>query len=232
MGIFNNLNKYSNVDISKYIKSITKHIQAGGPKLNANNNYDTENRKLINVADGTDPTDAITLKKLDAVHFEAVTKNIDLPDTYNVINSKQQTFDEMNANRKLLVCYEDVRDVLVSRKESVFPMQTHLDMEHNYIYNFKTPVNNDQGAKKIYVDNGFLKLSGGLMTGNLDMRNNKIFNLPTPTGNAQPTPKSDVDTNFLKPSGGNKNSREEFQNIIQSSVFIFIIHKTTNAFII
>ena len=55
---------------------------------------------------------------------------------------------------------------------------------------------------KSYVDNGFLKLSGGLMTSNRDMRNNKIFNLPTRTGNAQPTPKSCVDTNFLKLSGG------------------------------
>ena len=30
------------------------------------------------------------------------------------------------------MCYEDVRDVFVSRKESVFPMQTHLDMVNNY----------------------------------------------------------------------------------------------------
>ena len=104
------------------------------------------NKKLINVADGTDPTDAIKLGQLDAVDFETITKNIDLQDTYNVIDSKQQTFSEMNANRKTLVCYEDVRDIFVSREESVFPMQTHLDMGNNYIYNVKTPVNNDQGA--------------------------------------------------------------------------------------
>ena len=62
-----------------------------------------------------------------------------------LINSKQQTFNEMNANRNTLVCYEDVRDVFVNRKESVFPMQTHLDMGTNYIYNVKTPINNDKG---------------------------------------------------------------------------------------
>ena len=59
----------------------------------------------------------------------------------------------MNASRNTLVCYEDVRDVFVSRKESVFPMQTHLDLGNNYIYNVQTPINNDQGANKSYIDN-------------------------------------------------------------------------------
>lgn len=64
MGIFNNLDMYSNVDISEYIKQ----IQAGCRfKLDANNNYDIENKKLVNVAEGTDPTDAIPLGQLDAV---------------------------------------------------------------------------------------------------------------------------------------------------------------------
>ena len=47
----------------------------------------------------------------------------------------------MNTNRKTVECYEDVRDVFVSRKESVFPMETYLDMRNmNYIHNVKTPV--------------------------------------------------------------------------------------------
>ena len=52
----------------------------------------------------------------------------------------------MNTNRKTLVCYEDVRDVFISRKESVFPMESHLDMGNNYIYNVKSPINNDQAT--------------------------------------------------------------------------------------
>ena len=79
----------------------------------------------------------------------------------------------MNANRNTLVCYEDVRGVFVSHKESVFPMETHLDMGHNYIYNVKTPVNNDQGANKSYVHQKFTK-SGDTMLGNLNMGGNKI----------------------------------------------------------
>ena len=61
-------------------------------------------------------------------------QNIDLKDTYNVINSKQQPFNEMNAKRNTLVCYEDVRDVFVSRKESVQP---HLDMGNKLFKNIK-----------------------------------------------------------------------------------------------
>ena len=102
-------------------------------------------------------------------------QNIDLKGTYNVINCNQQTFSEMNASRNTLACYEDVRDVFVSRKESVFPMQTHLDMGNNYIYNVKTLVNNDQGANRSYEDTK-LSLTGGILQGNLDMNNKRIYN--------------------------------------------------------
>ena len=57
----------------------------------------------------------------------------------------------MNASRNTLVCYGDVRDVFVSRKESVFPMQTYLDMGDQFMYNVKTPVNNDQGAALMLI---------------------------------------------------------------------------------
>ena len=101
----------------------------------------------------------------------------------------------MNANRNTLGCYEDVPDVLVSRKESVFPMATHLDMGNNYIYSVKTPVNNDQGANKSYAKTK-LSLTGGVMRGNLDMNNNGyiIWLNQMETTNQ---PQKITDTNFL-----------------------------------
>ena len=93
----------------------------------------------------------------------------------------------MNASRNTLVCYEDVHEVFMSRKDSVFSMQTDLDMGTNYICNVKTP-DNDQGANKSYVDTK-LSLSGGVMRGNLDMNNNSIYNLAQPNGNNQPATK-------------------------------------------
>lgn len=119
MGIFDNIDKYLKVHISEYIKSITQPIQAGGLTLDAKNNYDIENRKLVNVAEGTFSNDAITKHQLDTTLIDkhGNNQNIDLKGTYKVINSKQQTFNDMNASRNTLVCYEDVSDVFVSGKE-------------------------------------------------------------------------------------------------------------------
>ena len=109
--------------------------------------------------EGTVSNDAITKHELDTAMIDKHDNNqdIDLKDTYNVSNSKQQTFNEINTNWKTLVCYEDVRDVLVSCKEPVFPIETHLDMGNNYIYNVKTPINNDQSAYNQYVDSALSK---------------------------------------------------------------------------
>ena len=54
----------------------------------------------------------------------------------------------------------------------VFPMQAHLDMANNYIYN----VNNDQGANKSYVDQHVAK-AGDTMSGDLNMGGNKNTNI-------------------------------------------------------
>ena len=51
-------------------KSITQQIQAGVLKLEANNNYDTENRKLRNVTEGTVSSDAITKHQLDTAMID------------------------------------------------------------------------------------------------------------------------------------------------------------------
>ena len=74
------------------------------------------------MAEGTASSDAITKHQLDTAMIDKHdnNQNIDLKNTYNVINSKQQTFSETNASRNTLVCYEDVRDVFVSRREPVF----------------------------------------------------------------------------------------------------------------
>ena len=109
--------------------------------------------------EGTVSNNAITKHELDTAMIDKHDNNqdIDLTDTYNVSNSKQQTFNEINTNWKTLVCYEDVRDVLVSCKQSVFPIETHLDMGNNYIYNVKTPISNDQSAYNQYVDSALSK---------------------------------------------------------------------------
>ena len=117
--------------------------------------------------------------------------------------AKEQTFNEMTTNTKTLVCYKGVCDVFISLKESVFPMETHLDMGNSCIYNVKSPINNDQETGKGNVDgklakklnssvvqnvmrqvlykadkrelDSYIKRDGSLnMTGNLQMNNSRI----------------------------------------------------------
>ena len=145
MGIFNQLPNY-NQSFTKGKRGTPGPPVATGARgptgasgtgftLIADRNYDMVNKKLANVAEGTTSSDAITKNQLDTAvgNKHGNDQNIDLKDTYNVINSKQQTLNEMNANRITLVCYEDVRDMFVSRKESVFPMARYLDMGNNFI---------------------------------------------------------------------------------------------------
>ena len=80
-------------------------------------------------------------------------------------------------------------------------METYLDMGTNYIYNVKTPINNDHGVNKSYADTK-LSLSGGLMTGNFDMNNNRIYNVAQPNGNNQPATKIWSENKFLDKSRG------------------------------
>ena len=207
MGIFNQQPNYNQSSGKRGITGPQGPPGPPGPADTGFNitegNYDLANKKLTSVAKGTASSDAVTKNQLDTAvgNKHGNDQNIDLKDTYDVINSKQQTFNEMNANRKTLVCYEDVRDVFVSRKESVFPMETHLDMGTNYIYNVKTPINNDQGVNKSYADTK-LSLSGGLMTGNLDMNSDRIYNVAQPNGDNQPATKLWSENKFLEKSSG------------------------------
>ena len=59
MGVLNNLQLHDKFDIKEYIKSFKEKIQTGF-KLDANNNYDIQQKRLANLAEGVDATDAIT----------------------------------------------------------------------------------------------------------------------------------------------------------------------------
>ena len=108
---------YSNGSVLNFNSQTSGQGERGKPglgfNLTADGNYDMVNKKMVNVGKGTASSDAITKNQLDTAvgNKHDNDQNIDLKDTYNVINSKQQTFSEMNANINTLVCYEDVRDV-------------------------------------------------------------------------------------------------------------------------
>ena len=83
-------------------------VSGTGFNLTSDGNYDMTNKKLTNMGKGTASSEAVTKNQLDTAVYNkhGNDQNIDLKDTYNVINSKQQTFNEMNANRNTLVSLE------------------------------------------------------------------------------------------------------------------------------
>ena len=155
-------------------------------------------RKLTNLGDGTDSNDAVTRKQLDSAGVGDITADINLKNSYNIKNSKKRTFNQLKADTKSLVSYEEVKENFIGLKEAE-AMQTYLDMGDNFIYRVKTPTANDQASNKSYVDTtatntinatamihatkaelaDYLKKDGTTpMTGNLDLNNNRLFHLP------------------------------------------------------
>ena len=172
------------------------------------------NRKLITNL-GTDENNdlsavnMITLKKFHPnapAPTHEVTKDIDLKELFNVVQSKQRSLNELKTHYDSLVSYEEVNENFLSRQEE-FPMQTQLNMNHNSITNLKDPEFGGEAATKTYVDSSIssvvsstagsiatrLPLSGGTMTGPLDMGTKSISNLPTPTTSSEATSKQYVD---------------------------------------
>ena len=172
------------------------------------------NRKLITnlVTDEDNDLSAVNMITLKKFHPNApaptheVTKDIDLKELFNVVQSKQRSLNELKTHYDSLVSYEEVNENFLSRQEE-FPMQTQLNMNHNSITNLKDPEFGGEAATKTYVDSSIssvvsstagsiatrLPLSGGTMTGPLDMGTKSISNLPTPTTSSEATSKQYVD---------------------------------------
>ena len=261
MGLFNNVGRYS--DVHEYIKNFNQQTQSGGLKLDVNNNYDIEGKRLANVGQGVNDDDAvvmqqiasldtsfetkltqlkadslqidgsshmtgdldlrgnklinpgeiemnrklitnlntdenndlsavnmITLKKFHPdvpAHTHEVTKDIDLKELFNVIQSKQRSLNELKTHYDSLVSFEEVNENFLSRQEE-FPMQTQLDMNHNSITNLKDPEFGGEAATKKYVDDIETKLLSDVALelikkidiGEIDMKGERIINLGNP----------------------------------------------------
>ena len=260
MGLFNNVGRYS--DVHEYIKNFNQQTQSG-LKLDVNNNYDIEGKRLANVGQGVDDDDAvvmqqiasldtgfetkltqlkadslqidgsshmtgdldlrgnklinpgeiemnrklitnlntdenndlsavnmITLKKFHPdvpAHTHEVTKDIDLKELFNVIQSKQRSLNELKAHYDSLVSFEEVNENFLSRQEE-FPMETQLNMNHNSITNLKDPQFGGEAATKKYVDDIETKLLSDVALelikkidiGEIDMKGERIINLGNP----------------------------------------------------
>ena len=153
------------------------------------------NRKLItnlNTDENNDlsAVNMITLKKFHPdvpAHTHEVTKDIDLKELFNVIQSKQRSLNELKTHYDSLVSFEEVNENFLSRQEE-FPMQTQLNMNHNSITNLKDPEFGGEAATKTYVDDIETKLLSDVALelikkidiGEIDMKGERIINLGNP----------------------------------------------------
>ena len=64
MGVLNNIQRFKTFDIREYIKNFQRQIQTG-LKLDSNNNYDIQQKRLANTGEGIDGGDAVTKHQME-----------------------------------------------------------------------------------------------------------------------------------------------------------------------
>ena len=64
MGVLNNIQRFKTFDIREYVKNFQRQIQTGF-KLDKNNNYDIQQKRLANAGEGIDGSDAITKHQME-----------------------------------------------------------------------------------------------------------------------------------------------------------------------
>ena len=154
-----------------------------GFKLDVNNDYDMQNKKLVNVKQGTNNNDVVTKSQLDS----EIAK-IPSVDTTQFVKKTGATMNgdlilqpqpyPIHGNTDKAISYNTARNIFLSKKEGGSMLQS-LDMNNHFITNIKDPVNSDHGVNKKYVENQLeKKLDKG---SDIDMKNNSIINLDLPS---------------------------------------------------
>ena len=120
MGLFNNVGRYS--DVHEYIKNFTQQTQSG-LKLDSNNNYDIEGKRLANVGQGVDADDAVVMHQMASLDTGLETKLTQLKaDSLQVDGSSHMTGDLDLRGQKLI----NPGEIEMNRK-----LITNLDTDEN-----------------------------------------------------------------------------------------------------
>ena len=160
----------------------TRGLPGIGFKLDANNDYDMQNKKLVNVKQGTNNNDVRTKSQLDS----EIAK-IPSVDTTQFVKKTGATMNgdlilqpqpyPIHGNTNKAISYNTARNIFLSKKEGGSMLQS-LDMNNHFITNIKDPVNSDHGVNKKYVDNQLVKKLDKDTT--IDMKDNAITNVKFP----------------------------------------------------
>ena len=153
-----------------------------GFKLDANNDYDMQNKKLVNVKQGTNNNDVVTKSQLDSeiAKIPSVDTTQFVKKTGAAMNGDlilQPQPYPIHGNTNKAISYNIARAIFLSKKEGGSMEQT-LDMNNNTIFNVKDPLQADQATNKKYVDNQLAKKLDKDTT--IDMKDNAITNVKFP----------------------------------------------------
>ena len=200
MGLFNEHGS----TVSDTVSSSVQGPPGIGYKVDANGNYDIQNKKLTNVKNGDMPSDVMVKSQiegyignktqyLDGVNPGQVTKNkavIYSPSGgvhANALYLKDQYGQEVNFHtddqndnqiRLYIPNLKNFDSYGGRKKSSVVVTSIDQTIQGKKIFHdieVPIPTKNDQASNKQYVDHNFLnRLTGGQIGGDLDMRGHSI----------------------------------------------------------
>ena len=230
MGVFNNLQLHD-FDIKEYMKSVNEKIQTGF-KLDKNNNYDMQQKRLANLAEAVDADDAITKHQMEV----GLANKVDSTSVLLLDGRNHMTGDlDMRGNKIILPGEINMNRKLITNLAT----DQNQDLSAVNMTTLKTTIR--QKVDKSYVDGQFVKKTGGVLSGDLillqdsfpvqgntnkavsyetqreiflsrkesfpmqtdiNMNNNFLQNVATPTSSHQGANKGYCDYNFLNKQKG------------------------------
>ena len=159
MGVFNNLQLHD-LDIKEYMKSVNEKIQTGF-KLDKNNNYDMQQKRLANLAEAVDADDAITKHQMEV----GLANKVDSTSVLLLDGRNHMTGDlDMRGNKIILPGEIDMNRKLITNLDT----DQNQDLSAVNMATLKTNIG--QKVDKKYVDDEnakFVKKTGDVLSGDL-----------------------------------------------------------------
>ena len=221
MGVFNNLQLHD-FDIKEYMKSVNAKIQTGF-KLDKNNNYDMQQKRLANLAEAVDADDAITKHQMEVgLAGKADPTSVLLLDGRNHMTgdldmrgNKIILPGEINMNRKLITnlatdqnqdlsavnmaTLKQKVDEKLSKTGGVLSGDLILPRDRFPVQGNSNKAVSYETQREIFLS----RKESFPMQADINMNNNFLQNVATPTSSHQGANKGYCDYNFLnKQKGG------------------------------
>ena len=173
-----------------------------GFNLTSDRNYDMQNKKLTNAAEGTNSNDVVNKKQMDDELAKKVNKSGDtLSGVLNMGNNKITGLANPTLSSDAIS-----KSYLESKTPfGVRDRYSNFDCQQKVLFNNKINGNDIDVMNVKWVKDSYLPFSGGTMSGNLNMNDKLLHHIKTPVNADHAVNKGYVDnglTNKLDKAGG------------------------------